>query len=83
LTPEVVIGNDVTADIVAADSAAAPKQARIFSHDENNYYLQDISGKGTTLLNGRIIDPEERIRLAHGDQLSLGGVLFIFDAQEG
>lgn len=80
LGSETLIGSGVTCDIVLQSDRASVRQAQIVSPDGVNYYLQDLAGKRTSLVNGRSLYGEERWRLQDGDMVDLGGDVFDFQA---
>jgi pSer/pThr/pTyr-binding forkhead associated (FHA) protein len=79
---ETLIGKAITCDIVLSDSDCRPQQALIVAPDGENYYLQDISGKLTTLLNDHALYPEEKIRLRNGDTVQFGETKYVFELSE-
>jgi len=65
---------------------AEPSVSRLHAHLEqwaSEWYLVPISQKRATLLAGRVADPGERLKLASGVALELGGVkLSFYDSKD-
>lgn len=72
LASETLLGRAVTSDIVLQDPAVSSRHARIVAPDAATYSLEDLGSTHGTWLNGRLIPPHQRARLAPGDTLRLG-----------
>lgn len=72
LASETLIGRSVTSDIVLQDPAVSSRHARIVAPDASTYHIEDLGSTHGTWLNGRMIAPQERVRLSAGDTLRLG-----------
>lgn len=72
LASETLLGRAVTSDIVLADPSVSSRHARIIAPDASTYHVEDLGSTHGTWLNGRMIAPHERVRLAAGDTLRLG-----------
>jgi len=65
-----VLGRDLTCDIVINHSMASGKHARVFEQD-GAYYLQDLKSKNGTFVNGIQLLPNEVVRINRGDKIRL------------
>ena len=75
---EAIVGRAVTCDIVIGEPTVSSQQARMLVIG-GRYVIQDLSGRGTTIINGRPARVGERVPLNPGDRLSLGGIAFNFE----
>ena len=64
-----VLGRERAADISISDPYLSRQHARLFQ-DGDDWFLESLTTKNTTLLNGRPIRGRERV--AHGDEAQLG-----------
>lgn len=80
LASETLIGRAVTSDIVLPDPSVATKHARIVAPDASTCFLEDLSGHAETRVNDRVLFPGQRLKLSHGDTLTLGTVPLRFVA---
>ncbi len=83
LGSEALIGRSMTCDITLTETAVSTQQARIQKSEDSTadaprYTVQDLSGRGSTLVNGRPMRIAERFPLHSGDKITLGGVGFTF-----
>jgi pSer/pThr/pTyr-binding forkhead associated (FHA) protein len=78
LASETLIGRAVTSDIVLDDPDAATRQAQVIAPDPLTYLLEDLSGRGTTRIQGRTLSAGERWRMCDGDLLVLANTPFRF-----
>ena len=78
LASETLIGRAVTSDIVLNDPEVATRQAQVIAPDAQTYLLEDLAGRGTTVVQGRSLALGERARLNDGDQVLLGATAFRF-----
>src|SRR5579859_7321668 len=76
---QVVIGREAECDVVLYDPGVSRKHARIFS-EGNFYFVEDMGSSNGTKVNGSII---KKHRLADGDAVALGPVVFNFNAKVG
>jgi pSer/pThr/pTyr-binding forkhead associated (FHA) protein len=74
-----LIGRGITCNITIDQPTVSMHQARITKDDKGIYQLVDLSGRGTTRIEGRVVRVGERIPLNDGDTLVLGGVTLIFN----
>lgn len=78
LASETLIGRAVTSDLVLEDPDAATRQAQVISPDPKTYLLEDLSGRGTTRVQGRVLSAGERWRMSDGDLVVLANTPFRF-----
>lgn len=78
LASETLIGRAVTSDIVLDDPEAATRQAQVIAPDPQTYLLEDLSGRGTTRVQGRALSAGERWRMSDGDLVVLAKTPFRF-----
>lgn len=79
----VVLGVDLT-ELEERDARSVSRRhAQIFLRD-GRYWLQDLKSTNGTTVNGRVLLPEARHPLTHGDQVQFGDVkvYFFWDSQE-
>ncbi len=86
LGSDALIGRSMTCDITLTEPAVSTQQARFqqsetASVDAPRYTIQDLSGRGTTLVNGRPMRIAERFPLNPGDKITFGGVAFEFTVE--
>src|SRR5437868_6677588 len=74
----VTIGRTAECDVILYDPGVSRKHARIFE-EGNAYCVEDLGSSNGTQVNGESI---QRVRLNDGDVLSLGPVVFNFQALE-
>jgi len=67
------IGRAVTNDVVVEDVYLSGTHAR-FSHDDGDFFVEDLDSTNGTYVNQRLIS--HRNRLEKGDIVQVGGVLF-------
>ncbi len=80
---EALIGRGLTCDIVLSEPTVSTQQAKLTADTgTDRYFIQDISGRGTTIVNGRPLRTSERLTLRSGDRVSLGGVVFLFTVSD-
>lgn len=78
LASETLIGRAVTSDIVLDNPDAGTRQAQVIAPDPKTYLLEDLAGRGTTLVQGRALAAGERARLNDGDLVLLANTPFRF-----
>jgi pSer/pThr/pTyr-binding forkhead associated (FHA) protein len=78
LGDEAIIGRGMTCDFVISEPTVSTQQART-QVIGGRYVIQDLSGRGTTIVNGRPARVGERVPINHGDRLNLGGIAFTFE----
>ncbi len=76
----VLIGRVTECDVVLYDAGISRRHCRIFS-EGGQYSVEDLGSSNGTRLNGEIISGKQV--LGDGDQISLGGVVFVFRPMEG
>src|SRR5437879_1252057 len=72
----VVIGRTSECDVVLYDPGVSRKHARIFAEGEG-WFVEDMGSSNGTKVNGSIIKKKQ---LSDGDAVSLGPVVFNFNA---
>jgi pSer/pThr/pTyr-binding forkhead associated (FHA) protein len=75
----VLIGRVTECDVVLYDAGISRRHCRIFS-EAGQYFAEDLGSSNGTRLNGETISGKKA--LSEGDQLSLGGVVFVFKPLE-
>lgn len=75
---EVLIGRGLTCDVVLDIEGIATRQARILRIDDGSYTIEDLSGRASTLLNGRPLRLGERAAIHPGDELVLNRLALLF-----
>lgn len=80
----VVLGVDLT-DLEDPQSYSVSRRHAQVLFRDGKYWLQDLQSTNGTTVNGRMLLPEARHPLLHGDELHFGDVkvYFIWDSQEG
>jgi pSer/pThr/pTyr-binding forkhead associated (FHA) protein len=78
LGSETLIGRSMTCDVVLSEPTVSSQQARIQASGSLQFAIQDLSGRGTTIINGRPVRTGERLAIGVGDRITLGGVAFVF-----
>ena len=86
LGSEALVGRSMTCDITLSEPAVSTQQARFqqsetAAADAPRYTIQDLSGRGTTLVNGRPMRIAERFPIHSGDKITFGGVGFEFSVE--
>ena len=67
------IGRAVECDVVVEDVYLSSRHAR-FSHDDGDFFVEDLDSTNGTYVNQRLIS--HRTRMEKGDIVQVGGVLF-------
>jgi pSer/pThr/pTyr-binding forkhead associated (FHA) protein len=73
------IGRDAENDIVLAAASVSRWHAMLF-RDADGLLLLDLESTNGTRLNGLLVQPEEPIRLAHGDVIQIGEMVAHYGA---
>jgi VWFA-related protein len=60
------------ADLVLDNPSISRRHAQIIAEENNQYYLVDLNSSNGTRLNGQLIRPGVKNKLANGDQIDLG-----------
>jgi len=78
-----VLGVNLTDLEDIEEPSVSRRHARILLRD-GEYLIQDLRSTNGTLVNGRMLEPETRCPLEHGDKVQFGDValFFIWDGQE-
>jgi hypothetical protein len=78
-----VLGVDL-APLEMDDSPSVSRRHAQVLYRKGDYLLQDLKSTNGTMVNGSALQPGERIRLKHGDEVRFGDVslVFIWDSQE-
>jgi hypothetical protein len=82
-----IVGNLLAVDLTALDDRASPSVSRRHAqviHRQGEYLLVDLRSTNGTFVNGQRLNPDDRVRLRHGDQVRFGDVslTFVWDSQE-
>nr|WP_300788383.1 FHA domain-containing protein [uncultured Acetatifactor sp.] len=64
-------------DLVLQDASVSRMHARI-TNEEGDTYLEDLNSTNGTFQNGQRMRPYEKKKLAEGDEIRFGKVVFIF-----
>lgn len=77
----------VAVDLGALDSNGSPSVSRRHAQilfRRGDYLVQDLRSTNGTAVNGRPLEPGERVRLNHGDEVRFGEIplVFVWDSQE-
>lgn len=75
----VVIGRTPECDVVLYDAGVSRKHCRIFN-EGSDFLIEDMGSSNGTKVNGAPISRKQA--LATGDKLTLGPVVFVFEAME-
>jgi len=75
---EVTIGRGISNQICISDPVLSRQHCTI-RRDKQQYMIRDLGSRHGTLVNGVPIQAQ---LLQHGDQISLGGSVFVFQTQE-
>ena len=78
LHPPLVIGRDGASTIAVEDEAVAPRHCQITASD-GRFQLTDLGSASGTFVNGI---PVTQRTLAVGDQIGVGGTLFLFQVED-
>ena len=73
---ECTIGRARHCDIIVKFATISRTHCALMRNERGRWFVQDLSGRGTTSINGKVI--EEREKLEPGSNLSIGGVPFTF-----
>ena len=78
-----VLGVDLTGFEDIEDPSVSRRHAQILLRNDE-YFLQDLNSTNGTTVNGRLLAPEMRCPLDHGDQVQFGDItlFFLWDSQE-
>jgi pSer/pThr/pTyr-binding forkhead associated (FHA) protein len=76
LASDNLIGKAITCDIVLSDASIASRQAQVIAHESGSFTVEDLSGRGTTLVNERVVQAGERIKLTNGDRVQFGPSIY-------
>jgi transcriptional regulator with GAF, ATPase, and Fis domain len=68
------VGRDLSNDLIIDDTLVAPQHCRI-SVESGQYTVKDLSSAAGTIVNGL---PVQERSLANGDQIVIGGSVFLF-----
>ncbi|MEN6312967.1 MAG: FHA domain-containing protein [Clostridiaceae bacterium] len=77
LDRDLSIGRGGDNNITLGDPFLSKKHARLTTK-EGNIYLEDLSSRNGTFLNGRRLEKDESITLTDGDKIKMGNVEFLF-----
>jgi hypothetical protein len=79
-----VLGVDLT-DLEDPEAPSVSRRHAQVLYRDGVYQIQDLRSTNGTSVNQRLLPPEARIILHHGDELQFGDITlyFIWDAQEG
>lgn len=47
--------------------------------EDGNYYICDLNSTNGTIVNGTVVDTEERMELRPGDEIQIGQALYVFE----
>ena len=47
--------------------------------EDGNYYIRDLNSTNGTIVNGTVVDTEERMELRPGDEIQIGQALYVFE----
>jgi len=78
-----VLGVDLTDLEEFEGPSVSRRHAQVLLRD-GEYLLQDLRSTNGTLVNGRLLEPETRSALNHGDEIQFGDIalFFLWDSQE-
>ncbi len=76
LATSTIVGRAPGCDVRVEDESVSRRHARIVRSDEQGYVLQDLGSCNGTTIEG---EPVTRRRLADGDHIAMGDVLFRFE----
>jgi hypothetical protein len=79
-----VLGVDLTDLEDREGPSVSRRHAQVLLRD-GEYLIQDLRSTNGTSVNCRLLPPETRVTLQHGDEIQIGDItlFFIWDAQEG
>jgi hypothetical protein len=79
-----VLGVDLTDLEDLEEPSVSRRHAQVLYRD-GDYMIQDLRSTNGTSVNGRLLAPETRIALNHGDEVQIGDITlyFIWDSQQG
>ena len=79
-----VLGVDLTELEDPEEPSISRRHAQVLLR-EGDYLIQDLRSTNGTSVNKRLLLPETRVALQHGDEIQIGDItlFFIWDAQEG
>ena len=73
-----MIGRELSNDLIIDDTMVSPKHCKL-TFDDGQCTVQDLSSLSGTFVNGL---PVLERALAHGDQIVVGGSVFLFFREE-
>ncbi len=76
LSSDNLVGQSITSDLVLSAPGIAQRQARIIAHESGVFTIEDLSGQKSTLLNDRVVQAGERLKLTNGDRIQFGPLQF-------
>lgn len=79
LASEVTLGRALTSDVRFDDHSVAQRHARVFSRDNDDYYVEDMGSDVGTMVNGVLVLRGSPVRLHKGDEIRLGEVGLRFE----
>ena len=79
ITDTITIGRSTESDIVLEAATVSRQHAMLFP-DDGEMLLLDLESTNGTWLNGRLMPPDEPVRLANGDLIQLGEVVAHYTA---
>lgn len=79
VTPDAIAGRGADVDLTDIDPGLATSRRHAqFRLTPGGWFVQDLGSTNQTNLNGVQLMPGKLTRLSDGDQLELGGILFLF-----
>lgn len=76
---ECTVGRARHCDITVKFATISKTQCALMRNDSGHWFIHDLSGRGTTLINGQTA-AEKETEIHNGDTLSIGGVDFTFES---
>lgn len=47
--------------------------------ENERYYIRDLNSTNGTIVNGTVVETEERMEIQYGDQIQIGQALYVFE----
>ena len=80
---ELVLGRAADADLAIADDTASRRHTGIAVDAEGRWTIRDLGSRSGTSVNWMTLDPDEAVRLRHGDRLRVGSTDLLVELPDG
>lgn len=81
--PQIQIGKKENInDLAINDNSAVSRKHAVITWDDDIYYIEDLGSANGTTVNGAKVEPENPVRLEHGDSILLANEKILFKVEE-